>query len=45
MGVCKSINHALLLLARETRGREASPSAGAIDSQSENNGKQRSTGI
>jgi putative transposase len=34
MGVWKSINHALLLMARETMGREASPSAGVIDSQS-----------
>jgi putative transposase len=34
MGVWKSINHALLLIARETMGREASPSAGVIDSQS-----------
>jgi len=29
-----SINHALLILAREAAGREASPSAGVIDSQS-----------
>jgi transposase len=29
-----SLNHALLLMARETTGREASPSAGVIDSQS-----------
>lgn len=34
MGVWKSINHALLLMAREAAGREASPSAGVIDSQS-----------
>ena len=34
MGVWKSVNHALLLLAREAAGREASPSAGVIDSQS-----------
>ena len=34
MGVWKSINHALLLMAREAVGREASPSAGVIDSQS-----------
>ena len=34
MGVWKSINHALLLMAREAMGREASPSAGVIDSQS-----------
>lgn len=34
MGVWKSINHALLLMAREAIGREASPSAGVIDSQS-----------
>lgn len=29
-----SLNHALLLIARERTGREASPSAGVIDSQS-----------
>lgn len=29
-----SLNHALLLIAREAAGREASPSAGVIDSQS-----------
>lgn len=29
-----SLKHALLLMARETTGREASPSAGVIDSQS-----------
>lgn len=34
MGVWKSINHALLLMAREAMGRKASPSAGFIDSQS-----------
>ncbi len=34
MGVWESINHALLLMAREAMGREASPSAGVIDSQS-----------
>ena len=34
MGVWESINHALLLMAREAAGREASPSAGVIDSQS-----------
>ena len=34
MGVWQSINHALLLTVREAMGREASPSAGAIDSQS-----------
>ena len=34
MGVWQSINHALLLMAREAMGREASPSAGVIDSQS-----------
>jgi transposase len=34
MGVWKSINHALLLMVREAMGREASPSAGVIDSQS-----------
>jgi|GEM_PF-268940 len=33
MGVWKSINHALLLMAREAMGREASPSACVIDSQ------------
>jgi transposase len=33
MGVWKSINHALLMV-REAMGREASPSAGVIDSQS-----------
>lgn len=34
MGVWQSINLALLLMAREAIGREASPSAGVIDSQS-----------
>ena len=34
MGVWQSINHALLLMAREAMEREASPSAGVIDSQS-----------
>lgn len=33
-GLWSSINHALLMLAREAMGREASPSAGVIDSQS-----------
>ncbi len=28
------INHALLMISREAEGREASPSAGVIDSQS-----------
>jgi len=32
MGVWKSINHALLLMARETTGCEASPSKGVINS-------------
>lgn len=32
VSVWKSINHALLLMAREAMGREASPSAGVIDS-------------
>jgi transposase len=33
-GLWQRINHALLLRAREAAGREASPSAGVIDSQS-----------
>ena len=33
MGVWKSINHALLLMAREAASREASPTSGDIDSQ------------
>lgn len=33
-GLWSEINHALLMLARETMGREASPTAGVIDSQS-----------
>ena len=33
-GTWITINHTLLMLARETLGREASPSAGAIDTQS-----------
>jgi transposase len=33
-GQWQTINHALLMAARETEGREASPSAGIIDSQS-----------
>jgi len=34
MGLWPAINHALLMMAREAVGREASPSAGVIDSQS-----------
>ena len=34
MGLGPSINHALLVTVREAIGREASPSAGVIDSQS-----------
>jgi putative transposase len=34
IGLWPSINHALLMMAREQVGREASPSAGVIDSQS-----------
>ncbi len=34
MGLWPSINHTLLMMAREAMGREASPSAGVIDSQS-----------
>ncbi len=33
-GLWSGINHALLMLAREAMGREASPTAGVIDSQS-----------
>ena len=33
-GLWSSINHTLLMMAREAAGREASPSAGVIDSQS-----------
>jgi len=33
-GLWLTINHTLLMAAREVRGREASPSAGVIDSQS-----------
>lgn len=33
-GTWRSINHELVMLAREAEGREASPSAGVIDSQS-----------
>ena len=33
-GLWRSINHTLLMAAREAAGREASPSAGVIDSQS-----------
>lgn len=33
-GLWQQINHVLLMLAREAEGREASPSAGIIDSQS-----------
>ena len=33
-GLWPSINHSLLMMAREAMGREASPSAGVIDSQS-----------
>ena len=34
MGLWPSINHTLLMMARESSGRESSPSAGVIDSQS-----------
>jgi len=34
MGLWQSINHLLVMTARELEGREASPSAGIIDSQS-----------
>ena len=40
-GLWLSINHALLMISREAEGREASPSAGVIDSQSV---KPRSSG-
>ena len=33
-GRWRTLNHALLMLAREAAGREASPTAGVIDSQS-----------
>jgi transposase len=33
-GIWDSVNHALVMTARETMGREASPTAGVIDSQS-----------
>ena len=33
-GTWLAINHALVMLAREREGREASPTAGVIDSQS-----------
>lgn len=33
-GLWQSINHHLVMAAREAEGREASPSAGVIDSQS-----------
>ena len=33
-GVWQTINHSLLMRVREAAGREASPSAGVIDSQS-----------
>lgn len=33
-GLWESVNHILLMLAREAEGREASPSAGVVDSQS-----------
>lgn len=33
-GLWLSLNHALLLIGREKVGRDASPSAGVIDSQS-----------
>ena len=33
-GIWKAINHILLMAVREAAGREASPTAGAIDSQS-----------
>lgn len=33
-GLWQTMNHALVMLAREAEGREASPSAGIIDSQS-----------
>ncbi|WP_342242300.1 transposase, partial [Inquilinus sp. OTU3971] len=33
-GIWQQINHELVILSREASGREASPSAGVIDSQS-----------
>ena len=33
-GLWQTLNHSLLMVTRETQGREASPSAGVIDSQS-----------
>jgi transposase len=33
-GLLRTINHHLVVAAREAQGREASPSAGVIDSQS-----------
>jgi putative transposase len=33
-GILHQINHALVMMAREKEGREASPSAGVIDNQS-----------
>jgi transposase len=33
-GLWQTLNHSLLMITREIRGREASPSAGVIDSQS-----------
>jgi len=43
-GFWLTINHTLLMVAREAHGREASPSAGVIDSQSvKNYGKRRAS--
>ena len=45
-GLYHRINHALVMVAREKEAREASPSAGVIDSQSvENHGIRRNFGL
>ena len=43
-GLWTSINHLLLMACREAAGRQASPSAGVIDSQSVKTVKRRPIG-
>ena len=47
-GIFASLNYTLVMASREAAGREASPTAGVIDSQSvnsENHGKRWPTGL
>ena len=45
-GLFASLNYTLVMASREAAGREASPTAGVIDSQSvKNHGKRRTPGL